>query len=236
MKFRDLKADEIECRVGTINAKGLTLLLYKDARCDMKLLDETVGAMNWMRKHYEHKGNIYCGIAIRDEETGEWVEKEDCGSESYTEKEKGEASDSFKRAGTNWGIGRELYTSPFIWLNKELGGVEQNEKGKFITKKQFYVSEMDVVEKKITKLVICDRKNNNIVYRFEICTDPITDEQRQKIKGLMTQYVKVSGVSYKEINKVVEDHFKKPVASMTAKEAVDVYRFMHEMLGEPYEN
>ena len=45
-----------------------------------------------------------------------WVWKWDCGTESNTEKEKGEASDSFKRACVNWGIGRELYTAPQIWI------------------------------------------------------------------------------------------------------------------------
>lgn len=109
-KFRDLTADEIECRIAQIKANSLSLLLYKDARCDMKILDETVGAENWERDHKELKGNIYCGISIYDENKNIWVTKWDCGAESYTEKEKGEASDSFKRAGFNWGIGRELYT------------------------------------------------------------------------------------------------------------------------------
>lgn len=109
-KFRDLTADDIECRIAQVKANGLSLLLYKDARCDMKILDETVGAENWERDHKELKGNIYCGISIYDENKEIWITKWDCGSESYTEKEKGEASDSFKRAGFNWGIGRELYT------------------------------------------------------------------------------------------------------------------------------
>ena len=51
MKFRLLNADEIECRVSTVSEKGLSLLLYKDARADMNLLDETVGPMNWQRSH-----------------------------------------------------------------------------------------------------------------------------------------------------------------------------------------
>ena len=114
--FRDLKADEIECRISTVKDKGLSLLLYKDARVDQNILDETVGAENWERDHKELKGNIYCGISIWDGSKKMWVTKWDAGAESYTEKEKGEASDSFKRAGFNWGIGRELYTSPFIWI------------------------------------------------------------------------------------------------------------------------
>lgn len=116
MEFRKLKANEIDCRIGKVSKdeKGFSLLLYKDARVDMKLLDETVGAMNW-QKHYS-RDNANCVVSIWDAEKKTWIEKEDTGTESYTEAEKGLASDSFKRACFNWGIGRELYTAPFIWI------------------------------------------------------------------------------------------------------------------------
>ena len=117
IQFRKLKADEIECRIGQIKATGLTLLLYKDARCDMNVLDETVGPLNWKREHTRDNRN--CIVSIYDEEKKEWVSKEDTGTESNTEADKGLASDSFKRACVNWGIGRELYTAPFIWIKKE---------------------------------------------------------------------------------------------------------------------
>lgn len=113
--FRDLAANEVSVRVGTV-AKGgsyITALLYKDARVDANILDETVGADNWQCKFYECKGNLYCSLGIKKDE---WVWKDDCGTESNTEAEKGEASDAFKRAGFKWGIGRELYTSPFIYI------------------------------------------------------------------------------------------------------------------------
>ena len=116
MKFRNLNADEIECRINQINERGLTLLLYKDARCDMNILDETVGPMNWSRRHTRDNAN--CVVSIYDEKKKEWITKEDTGTESNTEKEKGLASDSFKRACVNWGIGRELYTAPFIYISK----------------------------------------------------------------------------------------------------------------------
>lgn len=152
-KFRDLTADEIECRIAQIKANGLSLLLYKDARCDMKILDETVGAENWERDHKELKGNIYCGISIFDEDKKIWVTKWDCGTESYTEKEKGEASDSFKRAGFNWGIGRELYTSPFIWVpSTKCNIVDSN--GKKACYDKFAVSKIKIENKEITELVI----------------------------------------------------------------------------------
>lgn len=116
--MRALKPDEIEVRVGTVGANGVTLLLYKNARTDMQILDETYGAMNWQKDYKEIKGNLYCGIGIWDESKNAWIWKWDCGTESNTEKEKGEASDAMKRACVNvgGGIGRELYTSPFIFL------------------------------------------------------------------------------------------------------------------------
>lgn len=117
IQFRKLKADEIECRIGQIKATGLTLLLYKDARCDMNVLDETVGPLNWKREHTRDNRN--CIVSIYDEDKKEWVSKEDTGTESNTEADKGLASDSFKRACVNWGIGRELYTAPFIWVKIE---------------------------------------------------------------------------------------------------------------------
>lgn len=113
-KFRLLTADEIECRVAQIKANGLSLLLYKDARCDMNILDETVGAMNWQNSY--SRDNRNCTVSIKDGDG--WISKENTGTESNTESEKGLASDSFKRACVNWGIGRELYSAPFIWIDK----------------------------------------------------------------------------------------------------------------------
>lgn len=115
--FRTLKEDEIEVRIQSVTEKGLILLLYKDSRTDMNILDETVGPMNWKREHTRDNAN--CIVSLWDEEKYQWVSKEDTGTESNTEKEKGQASDSFKRACFNWGIGRELYTSPFIWVKKD---------------------------------------------------------------------------------------------------------------------
>lgn len=120
MVFRKLDAKEIECRVQSVKSNGLVLLLYKDARCDMNILDETVGVDNWQRRHEIVNGNLFCNVGIRfkrNDGSAEWVWKQDVGTESNTEKEKGQASDSFKRACFNWGIGRELYTAPFIWVN-----------------------------------------------------------------------------------------------------------------------
>lgn len=155
LKFRPLRADEVELRVSTCNANGFSLLLYKDARCDQNILDETVGALNWQRHHLRDNAN--CIVAIWDTDKEQWIEKEDTGTESFTEKEKGLASDSFKRACFNWGIGRELYTAPFIWIS---GNVEQNKNGKYVPAKSYdrklRIADLATVDGVIAKLVIKD--------------------------------------------------------------------------------
>ena len=112
--FRDLREDEIECRVAQATENGVSLLLYKDARVDQNILDEEFGPMNWQRHHTRDNAN--CIVSIWDSEKKQWIEKEDTGTESNTEAAKGLASDSFKRACFNWGVGRELYTAPRIWI------------------------------------------------------------------------------------------------------------------------
>ena len=107
--IRLLKAEEIECRIATINETGLSLLLYKDARVDQRVLDDAFGVFGWKRSHQSIDGNLYCTVSILNRETGEWISKQDVGTMSYSEKEKGQASDSFKRACFNIGVGRELY-------------------------------------------------------------------------------------------------------------------------------
>ena len=138
-EIRKLYADEIDARVSQVVESGAVLLLYKDARVDQRLLDETFGRMNWQRSHQEIDGNLYCTVSVWDEDKKMWVSKQDVGTESYTEAEKGQASDSFKRACFNWGIGRELYTAPFIWCKADAikkSGAEfvKNSKGKFTLK------------------------------------------------------------------------------------------------------
>ena len=128
-KKRLLKAEEIECRVGQVKKDGskYSVLLYKTSRTDMDILDEVFGSENWKSTHYEVKGKDFCMIEVRiPREDGfyDWVGKSDCGSESNIEAEKGEASDAFKRAGFQWGIGRELYSAPKIWLNKEVNAYD----------------------------------------------------------------------------------------------------------------
>lgn len=157
MNFRDLTASDIEVRVQSVKKNGLILLLYKNARVDMSILDETIGAENWQREHYECKGNLFCRVGIKCAD--EWVWKADCGVESNTEAQKGEASDSFKRACFNWGIGRELYTAPFVWIPADRCNIAD---GRCYDK--FSVEKVVVTDKRITAISILNDsiKSNKI--------------------------------------------------------------------------
>lgn len=166
MEFRTLKANEIDCRIATINEKGLTLLLYKDARVDQNILDETVGKMNWKRRHCRDNAN--CIVSIWDAEKQQWIEKEDTGTESFTEKEKGLASDSFKRACFNWGIGRELYSAPFIWISADDANIRQGGNGKFQCFDKFIVEQIIYDnERNIVAISIKNTKTNKRVFLMD---------------------------------------------------------------------
>ena len=208
LEFRPLHASEIELRVGTVSPKGATLLLYQDSRCAMNILDETVGRSNWQRDHKEVKGNMYCGIAIWDAEKVQWVWKWDCGTESNTEKEKGEASDAMKRSAVNWGIARELYSSPLIFVPVETQKKQNGGRGYELVDQYVFsgakVSEIEYDDKrKISALTIVD-KDGVVMYQYprgrksapkqkaqpkpkkELTPhDMITAEQAEGIKGLL---------------------------------------------------
>ena len=195
MKFRALKASEIDCRIQSIGqnktgAVGTTILLYKDARVDMNILDETVGAMNWQRGHSVVDGNLYCTISIWDETKEQWVTKSDVGTESNTEKEKGQASDSFKRAGFNWGIGRELYTAPFVYITLQDGEWYEGKDGKPKSNAKFKVKDIAYDENRnIVKLVIVDSRGK-VRYTFGENTQNQTQEtvyNWQTLKARATQ-------------------------------------------------
>lgn len=156
--IRPLKAEEIECRAASVNETGLSLLLYKDARVDQRILDETFGVFGWKRSHQCMDGNLYCTVEILDRESGVWVAKQDVGTAGPAEKEKAQASDAFKRACFNWGIGRELYTAPFIWI--PAGKADIRKKGeRFFCSEHFRVDSIGYnAEREITQLKILDGK------------------------------------------------------------------------------
>ena len=218
MEFRLLKADEIECRVSTVSKKGCSLLLYKDARCDMNILDETVGAERWQRKHEIIGGNLFCSVGINFE--GDWIWKQDVGTESYTEKEKGQASDAFKRACFNWGLGRELYTAPFIWIPAGEVNIEDKD-GRWTTNDRFEVTEIGYMGKKISSLTIINKKTKNIVYSV---SDSFIDETKINVlksdieNGIVSneealfKYFKV-----KKYSEITETMFRKYVSDKAKK-------------------
>lgn len=199
--IRLLTADEIECRVGTISEKGLSLLLYKDARADMKILDEVFGPNNWQRTHEVIGGNLYCNVQIYDEQKQQWISKMDVGTESYTEKEKGQASDSFKRACVSVGIGRELYTAPFIWI--AAGKVNIQPRGdKYITYDKFKVKEITYNDnREITGLIILNQ-DGKVVYSLN---SPKGQHARNDAETTPTQVaIYPSAEQVKQMNKELE--------------------------------
>ena len=211
MKFRELKASEIDCRIQSIGqnkakAIGATILLYKDARVDMNILDETVGAMNWQRGHSVIDGNLYCTISIWDEVKEQWISKSDVGTESNTEKEKGQASDSFKRAGFNWGIGRELYSAPFVYIQLDKSEyIERN--GKLTSNAKFKVKDVSYDENRnIVRLIVVDSKGK-VRYTFGENTQPQTQEtvyNWQTLKARATQ----GGISEDDLKHYLKETLK----------------------------
>ena len=236
MKFRLLKAEEIDCRVAQIEKNWCTLLLYKDARVDQNILDETVGCMNWQKRYVRENAN--CIVGIWDEDKKQWVEKEDTGTESFTEAEKGLASDSFKRACFNWGIGRELYTAPsiFVFPRKDIkyknGGKEVDEffeykEGKYTTKTRFIVEIITYDENNAIKdLIIRDNKGNE---RFT----QVSKELEQELNKITLQFKKTIERA-EELDKDFEreklyEYFGKQVDSqLTYKEKQEAIKLLTE--------
>lgn len=180
-EIRLLEADEIECRVATINEKGVSLLLFKDARVDQKILDETFTPFGWSRSHQNIEGNLYCTVEIWDEDKLQWVGKQDVGTMSYSEKEKGQASDSFKRACFNWGIGRELYTAPFIWIPASKVTI-QKKGDKYVTTERFNVKEISYnAKREIVSLIITNSQNTVL---FSLGANQNSGLKEKLVKGI----------------------------------------------------
>ena len=181
--IRLLRADEIECRVSTISEKGVSLLLYKDARVDQRILDETFTPLGWQRTHQSIDGNLYCTVEIWDEVKKQWIAKQDVGTMSYTEKEKGQASDSFKRVCFNIGIGRELYTAPdFIWVTGDK--VKIQKKGeKLTTYDRFHVQSIEYNDQREISALVIANSFNKVVYSW---IAPQSTVSKQEEPGLST--------------------------------------------------
>ena len=195
--IRLLKANEIECRVSTINEKGLSLLLYKDARVDQRILDETFGVYGWTRSHQMIGESIYCTVSIYNEKTGEWISKQDVGTSAFTEKEKSLASDSFKRACFCVGIGRELYSAPFIWISSDKVKIQQRG-DKFYSNEHFIIKEIAYNEnREITYLSITDSKGNTL-YQYGQQKDKMEELSKEQM-GLLQSELKRTGVTLETV-------------------------------------
>ena len=182
MEFRLLRADEIDCRISIVQSWGIGLLLYKDARCDQNILDETVGAMNWQRHHLRDNAN--CIVSIWDDQKQQWIEKEDTGTESNTEREKGLASDSFKRSCFNWGIGRELYTAPNMTVySKDLTSFEKDDRNRYTCKDRFVVTDIQYDGRKIQSVTIKNVKSGKLLTFGEKNEENIESKPIGKVKG-----------------------------------------------------
>ena len=209
MDIRLLKANEIECRIGTFKeGKGISLLLYKDARVDMSILDEVFGFDGWEREHQLIDGKLFCTVRVWSEKRNCWISKQDVGTESNTEKEKGQVSDSFKRACFNLGIGRELYTSPFIWIPSSMG---------YSKYEKFEVKEIGYNEdREINMLVIVDSKGKEC-FRLKpskVKEELINEDERKELflvaKGLKTDIVKeiLHSYGFENSNEITKKEFK----------------------------
>lgn len=176
MNFRDLNKNEIYARIDRVSEKSIHLCLYKDARVDMAILNETVGMLNWSCSYRKIEDSLFCEVSIYDKEKNMWISKEDCGEKSFADEKKGEASDAFKRACYKWGIGVELYNTPDIFFFPKDNEVKKNKSDKLTCYTKFHVKHIKIENKEVTELIIVDDKYNER-YRY----GEIIDEKQKKI-------------------------------------------------------
>ena len=226
--FRLLTAGEIECRVAQAGKSGdkvwCSILIYKDARVDQRVLDETVGPMNWKTDYCIIDGNLYCVVSIWDKEKNQWIPKQNVGVESNTEKEKGQASDALKRACFTWGLGVELYTAPKIFINLEKGEFKEDN-GRIKCSASFYVRSIEYgPDRNITGLVIIDR-NGKVRY------DMNAGEKATKTKT----YTSADGRTLSEGSKAWKIAAKRVASGETCEDGTPIAIKMQEYYNIPDE-
>lgn len=207
IEFRPLKAEEVEVRVGTCNEKGCSLLLYKDARVDMSLLDEVVGPENWECYYESIDGKLFCTVTISlkhhpDDKFRSTVSKQDVGVPSNMEAQKGEASDAFKRACFKWGIGRELYTAPFIWVPSDKCNIKPGRNGKMQCYDKFRVTEMEVENGAIVKLTVVNQSRKDAVVFGSKAAKPKAESElpgRRRMWEAIKAWAEAHGRSAEEV-------------------------------------
>jgi len=235
MAFRKLKASEIDVRVATVKENGVSLLLYKDARVDQNILDETFGIFGWQRTHQEIGGRLYCTVSVYNPDTEEWISKQDVGTESYTEKEKGQASDSFKRACFNLGIGRELYTAPFIWIPSKNVKI-QKQGDRYTTYDRFEVKSIGYDDDgNINQLEIVNKTLVKEAYKMGAETEKAVDDPMNK--KLPKEKVEALRNLCKKYNDMPEDRIyklygKKKLEDMTIADREDFTTKWEQVTGD----
>jgi len=224
-KFRTLKSNEIECRVSRVSSKGVVLLLYKNARVDINLLNEVVGSTNWQRRHTRDNAN--CIVSLWDDEKKQWVEKEDTGSPSVAEKDKGLASDSFKRSCVNWGIGVELYTAPPIWISADKCNITPKGEG-YVCYDKFHVVEIGYDDERNINHLVIALEDGTVVFRML----PKTDQADQKVEKVNTLQVKILNDKFSEIRenipKMLANYNVSKIEDMTVEQFCDAIKKLNE--------
>ena len=220
--FRDLRPEEIEVRVGNIvkdkngQPKGFQLLLYKTSRTDMAILDETFGTFGWRNRFYQVKNTMVCSIEVYDEETKQWINKDNGGDDDTAmEQVKSELSDSIKRAGSTLGIGRKLYTASKIYMVVDITDTNT-------TKSYYQVKEIDYDETSITKLVVINKKTKEVVISYGTNAKvPQTSEKAPK-KDVLADATNGIGDSFLEESAITQETRNK-ITSITGKFSAERY-------------
>ena len=209
--MRNLRKDEIEVRVASTQNNVAQLLLYKTARTDAAILDETFGQFNWQCSYSEIKGNLFCTISVRDPNTNEWISKSDCGAESNIEKEKGEASDAFKRAAFRWGVAIELYDTPRIKIPIEESDMYNGRFCQTFSLKDIQISP----DHKITSLTIQDRRGN-VRYTYNAQKPQLIQENTERFD--FSQPIRVAATAQpKRKTRYTNDEFIKRMSEEKQK-------------------
>lgn len=225
--FPVLEPSDIEVRVNQVSPNGVSLLLYKDARCDMRILDSAVGANNWQCEYRRLGGDLYCRVGIRSED-GEFIWKEDVGVPSNMESTKGEASDAFKRACFKWGVGRELYTAPFIFIGHGNFQLSKNKQGKDACYDRFSVTDIKYEDGRISSLVIRNDTMGKNVYPKGGAPSKRT-QYLKRIEELQDTATSI-GIKPEAMGEYISSRFNKGLADLTETELEDVGKHMAKLV------